>query len=62
MPHDEPKRRHKRDTEKLIKPEGRFIPETRVRPVTDRSPRSVTKIRPEDREPILPEMPYIPPA
>ena len=62
MPFREPSRRHQSDTENVIKPEGRFIRDTDVRPVSDRSPRSVTRIRPEDREPILPEMPYIPPA
>ena len=50
------------DTSPVIKPEGRFIRERKVRALTDRSPRSVTRIRPEEREPILPEMPYIPPA
>jgi len=61
-PFHEPSKRRPPDTEKVIKPEGRFIRDNRARPKSDRSPSSVTRIRPDDREPILPEMPYIPPA
>jgi hypothetical protein len=46
----------------VIKPEGRFVRETKIRVATDRSPQSVTSINPENMQPILPEMPYIPPA
>jgi hypothetical protein len=51
-----------RDRLPVIKPAGHFVKPGVERPVTDRSPKSVTKINPEDMEPILPEMPYIPPA
>jgi hypothetical protein len=50
------------DTRGVIKPEGRFVRDSSVRPVGDRTPESVTRIRPEDKQPILPGMPYIPPA
>lgn len=56
------RRRRRRDTTEVIKPEGRFIRPTKIRITTDRSPESVTSINPEDMKPILPEMPYIPPA
>jgi len=64
LPTDDPKpARRQPDTKRVIKPEGKFKRETdKPRLVTDRSPRSVTAIRPQDMEPILPEMPYIPPA
>ena len=54
--------RHRRDTEPIIKPAGRFIRRHYISTKTDRSPSDVTKINPEDMKPILPEMPYIPPA
>jgi len=46
----------------VIKPEGKFIRPYKINITTDRSPESVTSINPEDMKPILPEMPYIPPA
>ena len=57
----EPTRR-RRAIQPVIKPEGRFVRETRVRIATDRSPKDVTAINAQEMEPILPEMPYIPPA
>jgi hypothetical protein len=53
--------RHRRDTQPVIKPEGRFIRERAIHITTQRSPHNVTKINPEEMKPILPEMPYIPP-
>jgi hypothetical protein len=61
-PYGEPSRRHEPETKSVITPERRFTDKSTVRVVTDRTPRSVTKIRPEDMETILPEMIYIPPA
>jgi hypothetical protein len=61
-PYREEIRRRRRDVEPVIKPAGRFVRETKVHLATDRSPRAVTSINPEAMEPILPEMPYIPPA
>jgi hypothetical protein len=57
----EEQRPRRRDTKPVIKPEGKFIRERRIHITTQRSPKSVTKINPEDMKPILPEMPYIPP-
>ena len=53
--------RQRRDTQPVIKPEGRFIRERAIHITTQRSPHNVTKINPEEMKPILPEMPYIPP-
>lgn len=55
-------RRRRRDTTAVIKPEGKFIRPHKIRITTDRSPESVTSINPDNMKPILPEMPYIPPA
>ncbi|HEY2380867.1 MAG TPA: hypothetical protein VGK48_06745 [Terriglobia bacterium] len=60
-PLPEPRRR-RRETTSVIKPEGKFIRPHKIRITTDRSPESVTSINPDDMKPILPEMPYIPPA
>ena len=57
-----PHRRHERDVKPVIKPEGKFNRPHKIRITTDRSPEDVTSINPEDMKPILPEMPYIPPA
>ena len=62
LPFRERPRRHRHDTEPLIKPEGRFIPEQPVKITTDRAPEDVTRINPDKMKPILPEMVYIPPA
>ena len=62
FPHQAPNRRHQRDTQPVIKPEGKFNRPTKIHITTDRSPESVTSINPDDMKPILPEMPYIPPA
>jgi hypothetical protein len=56
---ERPSRR--RDTKRVIKPTGKFIPERRIHVTTQRSPASVTKINPDEMKPILPEMTYIPP-
>jgi hypothetical protein len=61
-PYREPQKRHQRDTKSVIKPEGSFKRPSKIHIRTDRSPKSVTSINPEDMKPILPEMPYIPPA
>ncbi len=53
--------RHHRETKPVIKPEGKFSRERTIHITTQRSPKSVTKINPEEMKPILPEMPYIPP-
>jgi len=53
--------RRQKDTQTVVKPEGKFIREQKIRVTTQRSPQSVTKINPDDMKPILPEMPYIPP-
>ena len=58
----EPTKRHRRDNQPVLKPEGRFKRPHKIHITTDRSPESVTSINPEDMKPILPEMPYIPPA
>jgi hypothetical protein len=60
-PEEVPQRR-KRDKEPIIKPAGRFVRRHNISIKTDRSPSDVTKINSEDMKPILPEMPYIPPA
>jgi hypothetical protein len=62
FPYRELQKRHQRDTKPVIKPEGRFKRPSKIHISTDRSPESVTSINPEDMTPILPEMPYIPPA
>jgi hypothetical protein len=62
LPRRERLRRHKPDTQRVIKPEGRFIPPEPVVNTTDRSPQDVTSINPNAMTPILPEMVYIPPA
>jgi len=46
----------------VIKPEGKFKRPHKISITTDRSPEKVTSINPNDMKPILPEMPYIPPA
>jgi len=61
-PYEEPRRRHRRDTVPVIKPEGRFKRPHNINITTDRSPESVTSINQDDMKPVLPEMPYIPPA
>ena len=60
-PSEEQRPRRRRDSQPLIKPEGKFVRERRIHITTQRSPHNVTKINPEDMKPILPEMPYIPP-
>ena len=62
LPYQEPRRRRRRDTASVIKPEGKFERPHSINITTDRTPESVTSINPEDMKPILPEMPYIPPA
>jgi hypothetical protein len=57
-----PQKRHERDREPVIKPEGKFKRPHKISIRTDRSPEDVTRINPKDMRPILPEMPYIPPA
>ena len=54
--------RRKREIKPVVKPEGKFQRSRKVEITGDRSPESVTSINPEDMKPILPEMPYIPPA
>jgi hypothetical protein len=62
LPYGEPQPRHQRDTNSIVKPEGKFKRPYKISIQTDRSPESVTSINPDDMKPILPEMPYIPPA
>jgi len=62
FPYPAPPERHQRDTKPVIKPEGKFKRPHKITITTDRSPENVTSINPEDMKPILPEMPYIPPA
>jgi hypothetical protein len=62
LPYQEPHRRHQRDTTSIVKPEGKFKRPHKISITTDRSPGSVTSINPDDMKPILPDMPYIPPA
>jgi len=62
LPYQTPKKRHQRDAKPVVKPDGKFKRPHKISITTDRSPHSVTSINPEDRKPILPEMPYIPPA
>jgi hypothetical protein len=62
LPFRESHRRHQRDTTAVVKPEGKFKRPYKISIKTDRSPESVTSINPDDMKPILPEMPYIPPA
>jgi hypothetical protein len=62
VPSHEPGKRHERDTRPVIKPEGKFQRPSKIHITTDRSPESVTSINADDMKPILPEMPYIPPA
>jgi hypothetical protein len=61
FPYPEPQRR-KRANQPVVKPEGKFQRVHKIEITGDRSPESVTSINPEDMKPILPEMPYIPPA
>jgi hypothetical protein len=61
-PYQAPRKRHRHETKAVIKPEGKFTRPYRINLMTDRSPKSVTSINPDDMKPILPEMPYIPPA
>jgi hypothetical protein len=61
LPH-RPHKRRERDANPVIKPEGKFVRPHKIRLTSDRSPESVTSINAEDMKPILPEMPYIPPA
>jgi hypothetical protein len=53
---------HQRDTKPVVRPEGKFHRPHTISITTQRSPKSVTSINPDDMKPILPEMPYIPPA
>ena len=62
FPYREPRKRHLRETKPVVKPEGKFKRPHKINITTDRSPKNVTSINPEDMKPILPEMPYIPPA
>jgi hypothetical protein len=62
FPYQAPHKRHQRDTKSVVKPERKFSRPYKINTTTDRSPESVTSINPEDMKPILPEMPYIPPA
>ena len=62
LPYQEPAQRHQGDSRPVIKPEGKFKRPYRIHISTDRSPKDVTAINPDDMKPILPEMPYIPPA
>jgi hypothetical protein len=52
----------RRERHPVIQPEGRFIRSGSIHVSTERSPSDVTSINPDDMKPILPEMPYIPPA
>jgi hypothetical protein len=61
-PYPAPRKRHQRETKGIIKPEGKFQRPHRISITTDRSPRQVTNINPDNMKPILPEMAYIPPA
>jgi hypothetical protein len=54
--------RHRREKTSVVKPEGRFVRKSAIHQTTDRSPRDVTSIAPQEKMPVLPEMPYIPPA
>jgi len=62
VPYEEPHRRHQPDIKSVVKPEGKFKRASKIHLTTERSPESVTSINPDDMKPILPEMPYIPPA
>ena len=62
VPYQPPRLRHRRDTRPVIKPEGKFRRPYEISITTDRSPEKVTSINPDAMKPILPEMPYIPPA
>jgi hypothetical protein len=62
IPYEDLHRRHRRDTESVLKPEGRFKRPHKISLTTDRSPENVTRINPDDMKPILQGMPYIPPA
>ena len=61
-PFPAPHRRHEREANRIVKPEGKFKRSSKIRITTDRSPKNVTSLNTEDMMPILPEMPYIPPA
>jgi hypothetical protein len=54
--------RHRREKKSIVKPEGRFVRTSAIRLTSDRSPKDVTSIAPHEKMPVLPEMPYIPPA
>ncbi len=62
VPYRELQKRHRPDVKPVIKPEGKFKRPHDIHITTDRSPEDVTSINPDDMKPILPEMPYIPPA
>jgi hypothetical protein len=62
LPFREVRERHRRETAKVVKPEGKFVRPHKIAVQTDRSPENVTRINPDDMKPILPEMIYIPPA
>jgi hypothetical protein len=62
MSHPKPATRRVKETRAVVKPAGRFIRSSNIHLSTDRSPEDVTSINPRDMEPILPEMPYLPPA
>jgi hypothetical protein len=60
---DYPQRRRRQHvTRPIIKPEGKFERPNQINITTDRSPEKVTSINSDGMKPILPEMPYIPPA
>jgi hypothetical protein len=62
VPYHEPPKRHQRETKAVVKPDGKFKRPYEIHITTDRAPENVTRINPEDMKPVLPEMPYIPPA
>jgi len=62
FPYRAPHKRHERETDPMVKPEGKFKRPSKISLRTDRSPKNVTSLNAEDMMPILPEMPYIPPA
>jgi hypothetical protein len=62
FPHQISRKRHQRETKRIVKPGGQFIRQHKIHITTDRSPENVTHINPDDMKPILPEMRYIPPA
>ena len=62
FPYQAPHKRRRPDTQPIVKPERKFKRPHKINITTDRSPENVTSINPDDKKPILPEMPYIPPA